>query len=96
MLTYRANLVSKYDKFMQIIYFKDVFLPNGKINSTFYEKSIISEMSTKSIRKYKTFLNNEFNNFEFVIEIKTKYLSKVKTYFQLLKTPKHFPAKSYN
>ena len=48
-------------------FFKDVLLPNGKINPTFYEnlrnKSHYFRdvtLITKLIRKYKTLINNEF------------------------------------
>ena len=52
-----------------VLFLKDVLLPNGKINSIFYEnlrnKSHYFRdvtLITKSIRKYKTLINNEFDN----------------------------------
>ena len=73
-------------------------LPNRKINSTFsgkkphYFRDVT--LKTKSIRKSKTFLNNEFDNIEFDIE--NKIFIKSKPYYELLKTHKQLPPKSFN
>ena len=71
---YSLNMINA-----NVLFLKDVLLPNGKINSTFYENlrnkvHYFQDVTliTKSIRKYKTFLNNEFDNIEFVRE--NKYL----------------------
>ena len=93
---YSLNMINA-----NVFFFKDVLLPNRKINSTFYEnlrnKSHYFRdvtLITKSIRKYKTFLNNEFNNIEFDIE--NKIFIKSKPYYELLKTHKQLPPKSFN
>ena len=82
-----------------VLFLKDVLLPNGKINSTFYENlrnksHYFVTLITKSIRKYKTLINNEFDNIEFDIE--NKIFIKSQPYYELLKVHKQLPPKSFN